>query len=123
MKSTLNNRQKRRYDALDWAEKNYSINEAGSTFTIQGFDLAYAGVILGPSVRYDKTTKRIWFDESERAWDNMTGNRTLQDGTVINVTDTISQHELRVLMTRGTKGLYIYACDGDLRDALKDAIK
>jgi DUF2075 family protein len=25
-------------------------------------------------------------------------------------------------MTRGTSGLYIYACDDDLRDALKNAI-
>lgn len=97
--------------------------EAGSTFTIQGFDLAFAGVILGPSIRYNKTTKKIWFDESKRAWDRMIGNRRLQDGTVMNVTNTISQHELRVLMTRGTKGLYIYACDDDLRDALKTAIK
>lgn len=122
-KNTLDNRQKRRYDALDWAEKDYSVDEAGSTFTIQGFDLAYSGVILGPSVRYDKTTKCIWFDESLRAWDNMIGNRTLQDGTVVNVTNTISQHELRVLMTRGTRGLYIYACDDDLREALKNAIQ
>lgn len=123
IKPALNNRQKRRYDALDWAEKDYSINEAGSTFTIQGFDLAYSGVILGPSVRYDKKKKHIWFDERFRAWDNMTGNRVLQDGTIINVTNIISKNELRVLMTRGTKGLYIYACDDDLRDALKNAIK
>ena len=122
IKPTLNNRQKRRYDALDWAEKDYTINEAGSTFTIQGFDLAYAGVILGPSVRYDKSKKCIWFDESLRAWDNMTGNRTLQDGTIVNVTNTNSQHELRVLMTRGTMGLYIYACDDDLRDELNAAL-
>lgn len=123
IKPTLNNRQRRRYNALDWAEKDYSINEAGSTFTIQGFDLAYSGVILGPSVRYDKATKCIWFDESLRAWGNMIGNRTLQDGTVVNVTNIISKHELRVLMTRGTRGLYIYACDDDLREALFDALK
>lgn len=123
IKPTLNKRQRRRYDALNWAEKDYSINEVGSIFTIQGFDLAYSGVILGPSVRYDKATKRIWFDESLRAWGNMIGNRTLQDGTVVNVTNTISQHELRVLMTRGTRGLYIYACDDDLREALFNALK
>lgn len=58
-------------------------------------------------MRYDKNKKKnhIWFDERFRAWDNMTGNRVLQDGTIINVTNTISQNELRVLMTRGTKGL------------------
>lgn len=123
LKKTLNNRQKRRFDALDWAEKDYTIDEAGSTFTIQGFDLAFAGVILGPSIRFDKSRGKIWFDEDKRAWENMTGNRTLQDGTIVNVTNTISQHELRVLMTRGTQGLYIYACDDDLRDELKKRIK
>lgn len=56
------------------------------------------------------------------AWDNMAGNVTLRDGSVVNVTNTISQHELRVLMTRGTKGLYLYACDKDLREALNKAI-
>ncbi|KOP30895.1 hypothetical protein ADM98_05490 [Exiguobacterium sp. BMC-KP] len=123
LKHKLKNRQKLRYAALNWAEKDYSIDEAGSTFTIQGFDLAYSGVILGPSIRYDRKTNMIEFDESLRAWNNMTGNRTLQDGSILNVTNTISKHELRVLMTRGTKGLYIYACDANLRKALRKAIK
>lgn len=35
-----------------WAEKPMSIDEVGSTFTIQGFDLNYAGVIIGPSITY-----------------------------------------------------------------------
>lgn len=122
IKSKLNNRQKRRYYALDWAEKDYSINEVGSIFTIQGFDLAYAGVILGPSIRYDKATKKIYFDESLRAFKAMKGDRRLK-GKLENITNIISTNELRVLMTRGTRGLYIYACDKDLRDELKNAIK
>ena len=61
---------------MNWAEKDYSINEAGSIFTIQGFDLAYAGVILGPSVKYDKEMNLIWFDENERALDIMKGKET-----------------------------------------------
>ena len=113
----------KRYSILDWAEKDYTINEAGSTFTIQGFDLAYAGVILGSSVCYDKTNNRIYFDEDKRAWYEMKGKRMLPDGTFINVTNIISQHELRVLMTRATQGLYIYACNDDLREALKKSIK
>ena len=119
---SLNKREKKVYSMLDWAEKDYSIYEAGSTFTIQGFDLDYSGVILGPSVRYDKKTNRIWFDEKYRKQDYMRGNRTLEDGSVINVTDMISQNELRVLLTRGTKGLYIYACDPELREALKESL-
>lgn len=123
LQNTLRQRQKKRYSSLDWAEKDYTINEAGSTFTIQGFDLAYAGVILGPSVCYDKTKNRIYFDEGERAWNEMKGQRKLPNGTLINVTNVISQHELRVLMTRATQGLFIYACNDELRDALKKSIK
>lgn len=114
-----NKRERKRYAMLDWAEKPHSRYEVGTTFTIQGFDLAYAGVILGPSVRYDKESKKIWFDERYRTQDYMKGYRTLENGKSINTTSTISQHELRVLMTRGTKGLFIYACDSDLREALK----
>lgn len=122
IKPRLTKQERNRYKSLDWAEKDYSINEVGTTFTIQGFDLAYAGVILGPSVRYDKETGKIWFDKKYRALNYMKGNRIMQDGRIINVTSMISQNELRVLLTRGSKGLYIYACDADLREALKSAI-
>ena len=44
--------EKRALKGLAWAEQPQTINEVGSTFTIQGFDLNYAGVILGPSVKY-----------------------------------------------------------------------
>ena len=119
----LNRRERQKVEALDWAEQEYSIDEVGSTFTIQGFDLAYAGVILGKSVQYDEETDRIKFNEKKRAWNKMKGNRKLSDGTIVNVTETISRHELRVLLTRGTRGLYIYACDEKLRKALKKAVE
>ena len=115
--------EKAKYRDLSWAEKDYSINEVGSTFTIQGFDLSFAGVILGPSIRYNKETEHIWFDETKRSQPYMKGKCNFRDGRVFNVTNTISQHELRVLMTRGTNGLYIYACDKDLREVLKRKIK
>lgn len=119
----LNRRQKTKMKLLDWAEKEYSENEVGSTFTIQGFDLDYAGVILGPSVHFDSNLGKIVFLEEERAWDKMKGNRTLANGTKVNVTNTLSINELRVLLTRGTKGLYIYACDDALRRKLKESIQ
>ncbi|MDI5787683.1 DUF2075 domain-containing protein [Bacillus licheniformis] len=31
-----------------------SIKEVGSIYTVQGFDLNYVGVVLGPSVSYDE---------------------------------------------------------------------
>ncbi len=52
----------------------------------------------------------------------MTGNREMANGKKVDVGDILLRNELRVLMTRGTKGLYIYACDKDLRIKLKDSV-
>ena len=50
-----------------WAEKPHTIDEIGSTFTIQGFDLNYAGVILGPSVTYNREKHCIEFNPKASA--------------------------------------------------------
>ena len=115
-------RKKIQLKKQDWAEQEQTINEVGSTFTIQGFDLSYAGVIIGPSVYYDPVEKCVKFDVDKKWYDKMKGNRTLADGTKQNVGDILIKNELRVLLTRGTQGLYIYACDAELRKALKEAV-
>ena len=115
----LSSKEKRQYKNLPWSEQPQTIDEVGSTFTIQGFDLQYAGVILGPSIKFDKTIKRIVFDGNEKEYSGMTNRRTMASGLKQSVVDVLAQHEFRVLMTRATKGLYIYACDDDLRDELK----
>lgn len=76
LKKELDVKQKRKMIGQAWAEQEHTIGEVGSTFTIQGFDLNYARVILGESVKY-------------------------RDG----------------------KGLYIYACDDELRETLIKAMK
>ena len=106
---------------LAWAEQPQTINEVGSTFTIQGFDLNYAGVILGPSVKY--RNGKIVFDPSASHNEKAVRNRTLSDGTKQKFGETLIQHEVRVLMTRGVNGMYIYACDPELRAALLSAAK
>ena len=115
----LSSKEKRQNKSLSWAEQPQTINEVGSTFTIQGFDLNYAGVILGPSVKY--RNGRIIFDPNESFNKKAVSNRTLSDGTKQKFGETLIQHEVRVLMTRGVNGLYLYACDPELRKALKEA--
>ena len=55
------------------SEQAHTIDEVGSTFTIQGFDLNYVGVILGPSVKY--RDGRIVFDGSASKNDQATQKR------------------------------------------------
>lgn len=119
LESELSRKEKRAIKGLAWAEQPQTIDEVGSTFTIQGFDLNYAGVILGPSVKY--RDGRIVFDPSESYNNKAIRNRTLADGTKKKFGEILIQHEVRVLMTRGVNGMYIYACDEQLRAALRDA--
>lgn len=106
---------------LPWIERSNTINEVGSTFTIQGIDLNYAGVIIGPSVKY--RNGKITFDKESSENSKAIQNRTLSDNTKQNFAEMLLQNELNVLMTRGINGLYIYAVDDELRSALKEASK
>lgn len=113
----LDKQDKRVVKNLSWAEQPQTIDEVGSTFTIQGSDLSIAAVILGPSVRFKNG--KVFFDASKHADKKALQNRTLSDGTKKQFTDLFIGNEVNVLMKRGVNGLYIYACDPDLRAELK----
>ena len=117
---TLSKKQRRALKNLAWAEQPQTINEIGSTFTIQGFDLNYAGVIIGPSVSYKNG--KIVFDGSKSKNSKAIRKRTLSNNMKKDFSEYLLKHELRVLLTRGVKGLYIFACDKSLNEALKKAI-
>lgn len=119
LKKELDTKQKRKMKEQSWAEQEHTIGEVGSTFTIQGFDLNYAGVILGESVKY--RNGKIIYDPNETSNSKVTMRKTLSDGSKKNFAEELLKHEVRVLMTRGVNGLYIYACDDQLREALKKA--
>lgn len=104
-----------------WAEQAQTIGEVGSTFTIQGFDLNYAAVIIGPSVKY--RNGKIIFDKSASKNKKAIQKRAGKDGEKLDVSDFLLKNELNVLITRGVNGLYIYAVDDELREALKKAKK
>ncbi len=112
---------RRKNNKLAWAEQEHTIDEVGSTFTIQGFDLVYSGVIIGPSVKY--RNGKLEFDPQSSKNEKATRNRTLKNGKKEQFGEELLSHELRILLTRGVKGMYIYACDDELRDALTKSIE
>lgn len=117
----LSQEQKRANRGLSWAEQTHTLDEVGSTFTIQGFDLNIAGVILGPSVQWKNG--HIVHVPSESRNTNAKNKRTLADGSKADVSIELLKNELNVLMTRGVHGLYIYACDPELRAQLLKATR
>lgn len=74
-------------------QSNHIRSEVGSTFSIQGFDLNYAGVILGPSVKY--RNGKIIFDPNESCNTKAIRNRTLSDGSKKKFGEIMIQHEVR----------------------------
>lgn len=100
-----------------WAGRPETVHEVGSIYTIQGFDLNYAGVILGPSVDYDAASDRIIvhpdsFEDTE-AFRKHPG---LPDPDAAK--DAIILHTMNILLKRGRKGLGIYAVRPALRQRL-----
>ncbi|CCH58030.1 hypothetical protein TBLA_0A02300 [Henningerozyma blattae CBS 6284] len=105
-----------------WSERADTIDEVGSVYTIQGFDLNYAGVILGRSVKYDKLNDCIYL--ATELYDDRAGftkKKNIND--VDNVKQKIIMNSINVLLTRGVKGLYVYAWDPELRARLADTLK
>lgn len=102
---------------LNWVGTKNSRNEIGCIHTIQGFDLNYAGVIIGNELKYDEINDRLYIDK--------------QQYFDINGKSKTSDRELReyifniyaILCTRGICGTYIYACDESLRKYLKKFVK
>lgn len=107
-------------EKLPWAERPDTIDEVGSVYTVQGFDLNYVGLILGPSVLYNPATDGIRIDTS-RYEDGaaFAGRDGLQDpeGTK----ERIMLNAINVLMTRAVHGLFIFASDPALRERLLQA--
>lgn len=107
----------------DWVNSSTSIDEVGSIHTIQGYDLNYAGVIIGPDLRYDSRSGRLYFvrdsyfDKKGKQNNKMLGVSYSDEDLLAYVTNIY-----RVLLTRGIKGTYVYACDPELREYLKGFI-
>lgn len=107
-------------NSLAWAENPNSIEEIGSTFSVQGFDLNYVGVIIGPSVSF-KDGKVVFLPENsknKKAVRNRTFESENNKPKKQKFGETLLKNELNVLLTRGVKGLYIYAVDPDLQKEL-----
>lgn len=100
-----------------WALRPETLNEVGSIYTIQGFDLNYAGVILGPSVGYDAVNDRVVV-HPERYEDQEAFKNRDDLGHLAPLKAQIIMNSINVLMKRGRYGLYLYAVDPALRQRL-----
>lgn len=105
-----------------WAKREGSITQVGTIYTLQGFDLNYVGMIIGPSFGYDAKTdtmtilpEKYSHKEVFKKRKDMTFTRDEYKKFIANV--------LNVLMKRGKYGLYLTAYDDALRQRLVELYK
>ena len=94
----------------DWVNSSNSINEVGCIHTIQGYDLNYTGVIIGPELDYDFEQQKFIVNKKEyqdKAGKNTISDENILKNYIINIYKTI--------LLRGINGTFIYACNENLR--------
>uniref|UniRef100_UPI00352AA423 DUF2075 domain-containing protein n=1 Tax=Aerococcus urinaeequi TaxID=51665 RepID=UPI00352AA423 len=105
---------------ITWSERPETINEVGSIYTVQGFDLNYVGIVLGPSIDYDFKTERLIIDPSKyQDTGGYSGaNRFASHKEAMAAKEQIILNSINVLMKRGIYGLAIYAVNDNLKRKL-----
>jgi DUF2075 family protein/ABC-type dipeptide/oligopeptide/nickel transport system ATPase subunit len=107
----------------DWVNSSSSHKEMGSIHTIQGYDLNYAGVVIGKDLSYDPSTGKLifqrsfYFDTKGKEDNPKLGIRFTDDDLLEYVVNIY-----RVLLTRGIKGTFLYVVDEGLRSHLKRSL-
>lgn len=107
--------------ATDWIAAPRSRGEVGSIHTVQGYDLNYAGVIIGPDLRYDAVNGRLFVDrgsyfDTKGKENNRRLGKIYSDDDLLRFVSNI----YAVLLTRGIRGTFVYACDPALRTYLRE---
>jgi hypothetical protein len=109
----------------DWVNSETSPEEVGSIHVIQGYDLNFAGVVIGNELRWNPSKQKIefvmtnYFDKRGRRRNIAAQRQSFGDEHFL----WLMQNIYRVLLTRGIKGTYVYVCDPELRQHLRKYFK
>ena len=103
---------------FEWAYKPLGIEQVGCIYTAQGFEFSYAGVIIGPDLKYDITTRKVITDRN--ACKDPVLRRSVKEANM--TFDDYVRNIYRVLMSRGMKGCFLYICDENLRNYMKQLL-
>ena len=93
------------------------ISGVGCIHTIQGYDLNYVGVIIGPELSYDPVAKRLVFDKQK--YMDINGKRSVTDPKEL---ERYIVNIYKTLLTRGIKGTYVFIVDKALREYIKSKV-
>ncbi|CAI2645057.1 hypothetical protein AKUH4B101A_12550 [Apilactobacillus kunkeei] len=111
------------YTQTPWAEIPETVNEVGSMFTCQGFDLNYVGVILGPPIYLDGDDVHVEMSKFTDV-ESLKKRKDMDDPVEFEkIKEQLVLNSANVLLKRGVKGLYIFVHNQELRKRLLDDYK
>jgi len=102
-------------DADSWCNQKEGVNQVGCIHSIQGWETDFVGVIIGPDLVYDEEKDCLKFNPDG-------GNHNVSISSKeddYELCDTLIKNTYRVLLTRGKKGCFVFACDKGVRDYLR----
>lgn len=103
---------------VDWVNSPNAINEVGCIHTTQGYDLNYAGVIIGPEIGYDFETNS--FVVYKERYQDKNGKNSIKD---LGILKQYILNIYRTMLFRGIQGTYVYVCNENLRKYLSQYIQ
>jgi DUF2075 family protein len=99
-----------------WMSSKDAANEVGSVHTTQAYTLNYAGVIIGPSLSFNKNENKI--NVHPEMYKDRYGKQGIDQDQVKDFILNIYY----VLLTRARLCTYVYIVDEDLRKYFKDSV-
>ena len=98
----------------DWITSENAFEQIGCIHTTQGYDLNYAAIIFGLEIDYDPINNEIVIDKTK--YFDKYGKNGVTD---INDLKAYIINIYKTVLYRGIKGVYIYACNENLKRYLK----
>jgi hypothetical protein len=99
----------------DWVNSKNAINEIGCIHSVQGYDLNYAGVIIGSEFIMRKGKLLV----NKEEYKDVKGRFDIQDTEQLKI---YIRNIYKVLLTRGIRGTFLYVCDEELREYFRKYI-
>lgn len=105
---------------LDWAIHPDGREQIGCIHTVQGLEMTYAGVIIGPDLGYDPQSRQLIVRREE--FKDSGARPAKPKKNEVDALEKLVKNTYRTLMTRGMKGSYVYCCDPELQKYMKQRI-
>lgn len=112
-------------DGSLWILKPESVQEVGCIHTCQGLEVDYIGVILGADLIVRNGHVVTQAEERARTDQSLRGYKTLSKSEPVEakfLADMIIKNTYRTLMTRGSRGCYIYSVDEETNQYFKKLV-